>query len=136
MVPVPEMVAFGERFGFEFVAHAIGDANRSARVERPFDYIENNFLAGRRFEILRGPQRAGARLVRQGQCDAQASSSRQPRELFAVEHTRMKPLPIVVPEVYELHHRIVDTEGIRQCPAQSLLGPLRAHRTRCRSARE
>src|SRR5262249_8975247 len=49
MVPVPEMAAFGERFGFEFVAHAIGDANRSARVERPFDYIENNFLAGRRF---------------------------------------------------------------------------------------
>ena len=35
MVPVPEMAAFGERFGFEFVAHAIGDANRSARVERP-----------------------------------------------------------------------------------------------------
>jgi hypothetical protein len=35
MVPVPEMAAFGERFGFEFVAHAIGNANRSARVERP-----------------------------------------------------------------------------------------------------
>jgi hypothetical protein len=34
-VPVPEMAAFGERFGFEFVAHAIGNANRSARVERP-----------------------------------------------------------------------------------------------------
>jgi len=35
MVPVPEMAAFAERFGFHFVAHAIGDANRSARVERP-----------------------------------------------------------------------------------------------------
>jgi transposase len=35
MVPVPEMAAFGERFGFRFVAHAIGNANRSARVERP-----------------------------------------------------------------------------------------------------
>jgi hypothetical protein len=35
MVPVPEMAAFGERFGFQFVAHAIGNANRSARVERP-----------------------------------------------------------------------------------------------------
>jgi hypothetical protein len=31
MVPVPEMAAFGERFGFEFRAHAIGHANRSAR---------------------------------------------------------------------------------------------------------
>jgi hypothetical protein len=35
MVPVPEMAAFGERFGFQFVAHAIGNANRSTRVERP-----------------------------------------------------------------------------------------------------
>ena len=32
MVPVPEMAAFGERLGFQFVAHAIGNANRSARV--------------------------------------------------------------------------------------------------------
>src|SRR5882672_2015919 len=46
MAPVPEMEAFAERLGFIFVAHAIGDANRSARVERPFSFIENNFLAG------------------------------------------------------------------------------------------
>jgi len=49
MVPVPEMAAFGERFGFQFAAHEIGDANRSARVERPFWFIERNFLAGRTF---------------------------------------------------------------------------------------
>ncbi len=35
MIPVPEMEAFAERLGFRFVAHAIGNANRSARVERP-----------------------------------------------------------------------------------------------------
>ena len=35
MIPVPEMAAFAERFGFQFVAHAVGNANRSARVERP-----------------------------------------------------------------------------------------------------
>jgi hypothetical protein len=40
MVPVPEMAALGERLGFQFVAHAIGSANRSARVERPFRFIE------------------------------------------------------------------------------------------------
>src|ERR1700677_1109058 len=49
MVPVPEMAAFAERFGFQFVAHAIGNANRSGRVERPFSFIEGNFLAGRIF---------------------------------------------------------------------------------------
>ena len=49
MIPVPEMEAFAERFGFRFVAHERGDANRSARVERPFSFIENNFLAARAF---------------------------------------------------------------------------------------
>jgi hypothetical protein len=32
----PEMEAFGELFGFEFMAHAIGHADRKGRVERPF----------------------------------------------------------------------------------------------------
>jgi len=45
MIPVPEMEAFADRFGFRFVAHQIGNANRSARVERAFSFIENNFLA-------------------------------------------------------------------------------------------
>src|SRR5436305_14313171 len=49
MIPVPEMEAFAERFGFHFIAHERGDANRSARVERPLFFIENNFLAGRTF---------------------------------------------------------------------------------------
>lgn len=31
-VPAPEMAAFGERLGFQFVVHAIGNANRSGRV--------------------------------------------------------------------------------------------------------
>jgi predicted transcriptional regulator len=47
MVPVPEMEAFARRLNFMFVAHEKGDANRSAQVERPFDYIERNFIAGR-----------------------------------------------------------------------------------------
>lgn len=45
----PEMAAFGRAYGVRFVAHRVGDANRSARVERPFAFIEGNFLAGRTF---------------------------------------------------------------------------------------
>jgi hypothetical protein len=41
--------AFAERYGYRFIAHRKGDANRSARVERPFDYIERNFIPGRTF---------------------------------------------------------------------------------------
>jgi hypothetical protein len=111
MVPVPEMEAFGERFGFEFVAHRIGDANRSARVERPFHYIENNFLAGRRFasfDDLNAQARAWCDKVN---ATVKRHLHASPRELFALERTRMKRLPVFVPEVYELHHRVVDTEG-------------------------
>jgi transposase len=111
MIPVPEMEAFAERFGFRFVAHQIGDANRSARVERPFSFIENNFLAGRTFtswEDLNNQARQW--------CDKVNSTYKKhiravPRELFAVERMHLKPLPAWIPEVYRLHQRTVDVEG-------------------------
>jgi transposase len=111
MVPVPEMAAFGERFGCEFVAHAIGNANRSARVERPFHFIENNFLAGRAFSSWEDlNQRA------REWCDKVNSTYKKhiraiPRELFAVERLHLKPLPAWIPEVYRLYQRMVDIEG-------------------------
>ena len=111
MVPVPEMAAFAERFGFEFVAHAIGNANRSARVERPFWFIENNFLAGRKFSSWEDLNRQAREW-----CDKVNSTYKKhiravPRELFALERLRLKPLPGWIPEVYRLHHRMVDVEG-------------------------
>lgn len=111
MIPVPEMEAFGERFGFRFVAHQIGNANRSARVERPFSFIENNFLAGRRFATW-GDLNQQARQW----CDKVNSTYKKhiravPRELFAVERLHLKPLPAWIPEVYRLHQRTVDVEG-------------------------
>lgn len=111
MVPVPEMEAFGERYGFRFVAHEKGDANRSARVERPFWYIETNFLAGRTFADWHDLNRQAREW-----CDKKNSTFRRrlhasPRELFAVEQPTLQPLPVWVPEVYRLHHRIVDVEG-------------------------
>jgi Mu transposase, C-terminal domain len=111
MVPVPEMAAFGDRFGFEFVAHAIGNANRSGRVERPFSFIEGNFLAGRTFSNWEDlNQRA------REWCDKVNSTYKKhiravPRELFAVERQHLKPLPAWIPEVYRLHQRLVDIEG-------------------------
>jgi len=51
-VAAPETAALAERFDFHFMAHELGDANRSARVERPFDYIERNFYSGRHFADL------------------------------------------------------------------------------------
>ena len=108
----PEMIAFADRFGFRFVAHEIGDANRSAKVERNFHFIENNFLAGRAFrdwEDFNAQARAWCDKVNSTQRRSLGGAS--PRDLFAVERRAMQPLPPHVPEVYLLHHRIVDTEG-------------------------
>jgi transposase len=111
MVPVPEMAAFAERFGFRFVAHEIGDSNRSGRVERPFQFIQGNFLAGRTFadwDDLNRQARAW--------CDRVNGTYKKhihavPRELFAVERLRLRPLPAWIPEPYRLHQRLADTEG-------------------------
>jgi hypothetical protein len=111
MTPVPEMAAFAERYGFKFRAHKIGDANRSGRVERPFSFIENNFLAGREFTDWNDLNQR-ARIW----CDQVNSTYKKhiravPRELFVTERPHLRPLPVWVPEVYRLHHRIVDIEG-------------------------
>ena len=111
MVPVPEMEAFGERFGFQFRAHELGDANRSGRVERPFHFIEHNFLAGRRFSSWED-----LNVQARQWCDRVNATYKKhiravPRELFAIERTHLKPLPLWIPEVYRIHQRIVDVEG-------------------------
>ncbi|HEY8630114.1 MAG TPA: hypothetical protein VIL73_06125 [Gaiellaceae bacterium] len=111
MVPVPEMEAFGRRLGFRFIAHEKGDANRSAHVERQFDHIERNFIAGREFSDF-----ADANQQARTWCDKVNASFKRhlhasPRDLFAVEASRLRPLPAWVPEVYALHQRIVDLEG-------------------------
>jgi transposase len=111
MVPVPEMEAFGERFGFRFIAHEKGDANRSARVERNFHFIENNFLAGREFDDWEDLNRQAIAWCDQKNAAHRKALHGSARELFAVEKSRLHPLPIWVPEVYLLHHRMVDLEG-------------------------
>jgi hypothetical protein len=111
MVPVPEMEAFARRFGFDFVAHERGDANRSARVERPFDYIENNFLAGRSFLDLADLNAQAAAFCDRVNATRKRHLHAAPRDLFATERACLRPLPLHVPEVYQLHHRLVDGEG-------------------------
>ena len=111
MVPVPEMEAFGARHGFIFHAHEKGDANRSGRVERPFGFIEGNFLAGRSFRDW-----DDANAQARAWCDRVNASYKRhlrasPRDLFAVEQGHLKPLPSWLPPVYRLHDRIVDVEG-------------------------
>jgi hypothetical protein len=80
-------------------------------VERPFAFIEGNFLAGRSFQDW-----DDANTQARAWCDRVNASFKRhlrasPRELYAVEHARLRPLPQWVPPIYLLHHRIVDVEG-------------------------
>ena len=111
MIAVPEMEAFAERFGFQFVAHERGDANRSARVERPFHFVEHNFLAGRTFATWEDLNQQARQWCDKVNATYKKHIRAVPRELFAVERLRLKPLPAWIPEVYRLYQRLVDLEG-------------------------
>jgi hypothetical protein len=111
MVPVAEMAAFAERFGFRFQAHERGDANRSARVERPFWFIENNFLAGRSFASWEDLNQQARQWCNRVNATYKKHIRAVPRELFALEQQHLRPLPAWIPEVYRLHQRVVDVEG-------------------------
>ena len=111
MVPVPEMAAFAERYGFQFAAHELGDANRSAHVERQFDHIENNFLAGRSFSSWPEMNQQAREWCDRVNATYKRHLRAAPRDLFAMEQQHLQPLPVWVPEVYRLHERMVDVEG-------------------------
>lgn len=107
----PEVVAFGERFGTTFIAHELGDKNRSARVERPFHHIERNFYPGRTFVDV-----ADVNAQLRAWCDKvnatpKRSLQASPLMLFATERTALRRLPEHMPPVYLLHRRSVDVEG-------------------------
>jgi hypothetical protein len=106
-----EMEAFAKRFGFAFEAHAIGYAERSARVERSFHEIENNFYPGRTFTGLHD---ANAQL--RAWCVTKNATFRRhlqasPTQLFAAEATTLAPLPVHVPDVVDVQYRVADTSG-------------------------
>ena len=108
----PEMEAFEKRFNFKFIAHELGHANRSGKVERPFWYVERNFLTGRTFK-------EDDDLNRQAQEWLEKTANRRhmrelqacPFELFASEKTNLTSLPLYVPEVYRISQRTLDTYG-------------------------
>ena len=111
MVPAPEMEAFGRRYGFGFEAHEKGDANRSARVEAPFKRIERGFLKGGRFADFADLNRQARASCQKWNAAWSNKLHASRRELFQAERVQLQPLPLHLPEVYQLHIRMVDAEG-------------------------
>lgn len=108
----PEMEAFGELFGTRFIPHAIGHSDRKGRIERPFSYIEGNFLAGRTFGDWTD---LNAQARRWCETVANAKPKRRlgmnPRAAYLIEKPHLRPLPPYIPPVTQIHYRVVDTQG-------------------------
>ncbi len=107
-----EMETFGQIFGFEFIAHAVGDANRSARVERLFYFAEKNFLPGRRFsswDDLNVQARDWCEQIANRK--PKRSLGMSPEAAYVLEKPYLLPLPPYLPPVYQACTRIVDVEG-------------------------
>lgn len=108
----PDMEAFQKRFGFRFLAHELGHADRKGKVERPFSYIEGNFLVGRSFKDDQDLNRQALQwLEEKANIRRMRELGATPQELFAAEQPHLHPLPLHIPEVYKVHQRGVDAYG-------------------------
>jgi transposase len=109
----PEMEGFGRIYRVRFIPHRVGDANRKARVERPFSYIEGNFLAGRTFRDWQDLNRQALEW-----CEKTANLKPKrslgmicPQEAWIMEKPHLQDLPPYIPPVYLSLPRVVDVSG-------------------------
>ena len=111
-VIAPEMAAFARSLGFEFLAHRVNDPNRKGRIERPFAWIERNFLPGRSFASFEDLNAQALRWC------AEVANAKPRRALgmsaqaaYVMEKPHLRSLPVVLPAVYEVFDRVVDLYG-------------------------
>lgn len=111
----PEMEHFGRIYNTKFEAHWLNDPNRKSRVERPFHYIENNFIPGRTFSNWDDLNRQA-----EDWCTTisnpkyKRSLGMSPDAAYIIEKPYLSPLPPVAPPVYKSFYRVVNIEGYIQ----------------------
>jgi len=90
----PQFKAFAEQYGFQIVILPPGAKERHGKVERPFHYIEHNFLAGREFQDIEDLNRRGD-LWRANTANVPIHVTLKERPMDRLERERayLKPLP-------------------------------------------
>lgn len=111
-VIVPEMEAFSKNYGFTFICHEKGHANRKAGEERSFWTIETNFFPGRTFSHMedlnaQAFQWATVRMEHRAQTKAKII----PAKAFEHEQAFLQKLPSCLPPPYRSHERVTDQYG-------------------------
>jgi hypothetical protein len=111
-VIAPEMAAFARTLGFRFRAHRVGNPDRKGRIERPFAYVENNFLVGRSFADFDDLNRQAIAWCRDiANRKPKQALGMSPDAAWLIEQPHMVKLPDVLPPVYDLLERVVDLHG-------------------------
>lgn len=111
-IVAPEMAAFARTLGFEFRAHRVGHADRKGRVERPFAYLETNFLPARRFDDFDDLNHQVMRWCREvANQKPKRVLGMSPEAAYLMEKSHLQALPAALPPVYEPLERVVDLHG-------------------------
>lgn len=107
----PEMEVFSRMYGFEFIAHRVNDPDRKGKCERPFHYIETNFLAGRTFKDWEDLNRQAKEWYLVANQKEKRILGMAPDTAFIQEKPYLVSLPEVLPSIYEHYQRLVDCQG-------------------------
>ena len=108
----PEMVAFARSLGFKFMAHRVNDPNRKSRIERPFAWIERNFLPGRSFTSFDDLNAQALRWCTEvANAKPKRSMGMAPEAAYVMEKPYLTGLSAILPAVYEVVDREVDLYG-------------------------
>ena len=111
-VMVPEMQAFSQRYGFQFVCHALDHPNRKAGNERAFWGVETGFLPGRTFENLEDLNQQARQWATERMEQRPLTKARLiPAKLFEHERLFLHALPPHLPAPYQEHRRGTDQYG-------------------------
>jgi hypothetical protein len=106
------MASFAERYGFQFLCHAIGHANRKAGEERSFWTVETNFLPGRSFQSLEDLNRQALQWATVRMEHRPASKTKLiPAKAFEHERHYLTELPAQLPAPYWPYERGTDEYG-------------------------
>ncbi len=108
----PEVETMGRAFGVIFQPHRVNNPDRKARVERPFHYVENNFLVGRTFTNWDDLNRQALQWCREyANQKVKKTLGMSPEAAFLMERPFLVPLPTFFAPIFRVENRIVDMEG-------------------------
>jgi hypothetical protein len=108
----PEMAQFAKQYGFCFVCHEKGHANRKAGNERGFYTVETNFFPGREFAGLEDMNRQALEWATVRMANRPTMKTRLiPIQVFEYEKPYLKKLPGYVPAPYLVLERGTDQYG-------------------------